>query len=333
MKKLFRLILVGLAALFAIYIIAALVMTFWPEPAFAQALTLSDGTSSDLEVRKIYQEHQFTMRDGTHLFARHFPSESELTILLIHGVASDSSEFDRSAKLLQEATSATIFALDLRGHGQSEGERGDVDYIGQYEDDVADVIAEIRAGAPNGRLVLAGHSMGGGIALRFAQIDNAPPVDGHLLFAPHLGANAPTLPAVDPEGGETDGSAAFIQLHIPRIIGLTMLNTVGIRAFNGMGTLFFNLPSESARVRTYSYRAMVNSAPTDYAASLTAVAQPLLVIVGSNDEAFVAEEFEPAVSQYSDGDVVVIVGETHNGIIENEMAIAAAQNWLRMNGR
>jgi regulator of RNase E activity RraA len=55
--------------------------------------------------------------------------------------------------------------------------------------------------------------------------------------------------------------------------------------------------------------------------------------VGSNDEAFVAEEFEPAVSQYSDGDVVVIAGETHNGIIENEMAIAAAQNWLRMNGR
>jgi len=333
LKKLLRITLIGLAALVALYLVAALVMTFWPEPVFAQALDLPEGNSDELKQVAGHQDHQFTARDGTKLFARHFAADSELTILLIHGVSTDSSVFDGSAKMLQRATGATIFALDLRGHGQSEGERGDVDYIGQYEDDVADVVAEIRANAPNGRLILAGHSMGGGIALRFAQVDNAPPIDGYLLFAPHLGINAPTLPTAAPEGAEDDGSAAFIQLHVPRIIGLTMLNAVGVRTFNGLGTLFFNRSPESAQVRTYSYRAMVNSSPTDYAAGLAAVDQPLFVVVGSHDEAFVAEAFPTAVTQYSAGEVVVIPAETHNGIIESETAIAAAQAWLGINSR
>lgn len=65
----------------------------------------------------------------------------------------------------QEATQAEVFAIDLRGHGKSDGKDGDVDYINQYADDLADIVSAIRKQKPKGKIIIAGHSMGGGVAL------------------------------------------------------------------------------------------------------------------------------------------------------------------------
>lgn len=323
MKKLLRILLILVIALAAVYVVAALVMIFLPEPTFATGpFPVAPAPAVD-----DYQPATFTMRDGTELFARRFPANSDDTILLLHGVTADSSVFNASAERLRQASNAEVVTLDLRGHGQSGGAAGDVDFIGQYETDVADVVAAIRAEKPNGRFILAGHSMGGGIVLRYGLLEDAPTVDGYLLFAPHLGANAPTMPKPQPENAEM--AAAFTQLHIPRLIGLSMLNGLGIKMFNQQPTMFFNLPAETTHI--YSYRAMVNSSPADYAAALTAVTEPIFVLVGSNDEAFVADEYETAVSQYSDGEVQLIAGETHNSIYESETAMIAIETWLADN--
>ena len=319
MKKFLRIALIVTAVLISLYFVTALVLTFLPEPTFAAApFPVTGRAAADFSPR------QFATRDGETLFARQFPAESDVTILLLHGVTSDSAAFNLSAPRLREASGAEVIALDLRGHGQSGGTAGDVDYIGQYEDDVADVIAALRADEPNGRFILAGHSMGGGIALQYAQLTDAPPVDGYLLFAPHLGVNAPTMPQLEPEVAEF--AAAYTQLHVPRLIGLSMLNALGIKALNQQDTLFFNLTDEATH--TYSYRAMVNSSPTDYAAALTAVDAPMLVVVGSDDEAFVAGEYETAVSEYSDGEVHIVNGETHNSITESAAAMTIIKKWL-----
>lgn len=319
MKKLLRIALILTAVLIIVYFMAALVLTFLPEPTFATGpFPMAKTAVADFEPK------QFTVRDGETLFARHFPAESDMTILLLHGVTSDSAALNLSAEKLRQTTGAEVVALDLRGHGQSGGTAGDVAYMGQYEDDVADVIAAIRSEQPNGRFILAGHSMGGGIALQFAQLTEAPAVDGYLLFAPHLGTNAPTMPQLDPETAVF--AAAYTQLHVPRLIGLTMLNALGIKALNQQDTLFFNVPDTATH--TYSYRAMVNSSPTDYAAALTAVDAPMLVVVGSNDEAFVAEEYETAVTQHSDGEVHIIDGDNHTSIVESAAAMMIIDNWL-----
>ncbi|MBE2224559.1 MAG: alpha/beta hydrolase [Anaerolineae bacterium] len=320
MKKSVRILFAIILILAAAYFVAAMVMVFLPEPTFA-----TDPFPVSLSPTVVGEETtHFTMRDGADLFARRFPADSDDTILLLHGVTADSSVFNQSAAMLRETSGAEVIAVDLRGHGQSDGAAGDVVYIGQYEDDVADIVTAVRTEKPNGRLILAGHSMGGGIALRFAQLADAPNVDGYLLFAPHLGANSPTMPKPQPENAEA--AVAYTQLHLPRLIGLTMLNAVSIRGLNQQPTLFFNLPDETTH--TYSYRAMVNTSPSDYVAALTAVDQPLFVVVGSQDEAFVADQFPETVGQFSDGEVVVVPGETHNGIYENEAALVAVQTWL-----
>ena len=320
MKKFLRISLISTAVSAIIYFGAALIMTFLPAPTFAtEPFPVAPRSTAE------FTPQQYTMRDGETLFARRFPADSDDTILMLHGVTSDSSAFNNTAVLLQQASGAEVIALDLRGHGQSGGTVGHVDYIGQYEDDVADVVAAIRAQKPNGRFILAGHSMGGGIALQYAMLDDAPAVDGYLMFAPHLGTNAPTM-MPRPEGAVAEAAAAYSQLHVPRLIGLIMLNNVGIRGLNHLDTLYFNLTDEVTH--TYSFGATANSAPQDYVAALTAVDAPMLVVVGSNDEAFVATEYPAAVTAHSSGDVHIIDGENHNTVLDSADAMAVIENWL-----
>jgi non-heme chloroperoxidase len=54
--------------------------------------------------------------------------------------------------MVQQA-GVTAYALDVRGHGAS-GRRGDIDYIGQLDDDLADFMAQIRADHPNAACAL-----------------------------------------------------------------------------------------------------------------------------------------------------------------------------------
>ena len=70
-------------------------------------------------------------------------------------------------------------------------------------------------------------------------------------------------------------------------------------------------------------------APEDYVTGLKAVKVPLLVIVGSKDEAFVASKFKPAVQKNSKGKVIVIEGATHEGIRHNKRAMEEVKTWFQ----
>lgn len=245
-------------------------------------------------------------------------------MLIQTSIKVDSSAFNKSAQLLREVTGAEIITLDLRGHGRSGGTLGDVDYIGQYEDDLVDVLTDFQNQNPHKKIILAGHSMGGGIALRFAELDEKPDVHGYLLFAPHLGSKSPTMPQPDPE--TTEFAAAYSQLHLPRLIGIAMLNSIGLKSLNVQDTLFFNLPDTVTHI--YSYRALVNVAPLDYGKALSAINVPILVIVGSNDEAFVADAFPGAITSHSNGEVHIIDEETHPGIVDNQAAMEIIKQWF-----
>ena len=276
-----------------------------------------------------YEEVRFTMRDGAELFGRGFAADSDTTVLFVHGVASESSRHNQTAGMIRAAGPVEVIALDLRGHGESGGRCWDIDYIGQYEDDladVADVVAQIRVSKPAGKVILAGHSMGGGIALRYALLADAPRLDAYLLFAPNLGILSPTSRTEPSEDADADFEP-MMKIHIPRVFGLAMLTSVGVTAFNNLPTMIFNLPPELP-MRAYSFRAIATTSPDDHAVALAAVNAPLLVLVGSADEAFHGEQYGPVVTAHSDGEVVLVDGETHDGILRNEEAMEAVREWL-----
>lgn len=53
---------------------------------------------------------------------------------------------------------AHVYTPDLRGHGIAPAKRGDIDYIKQYEDDLADLIKLTKTKHPNSKLIMGGHS-------------------------------------------------------------------------------------------------------------------------------------------------------------------------------
>jgi len=301
-----------------------------PEPIFnpaAQQAEPDPALIADMGFEQVYKSENrfFTVRDDKKIFAYRFAKQSDNTIILIHGVGSNAYMYNKTAGLLQEATQAEVYAIDLRGHGQSEGNSGDVDYINQYVDDLADILKTIRKEKPSGKIIIAGHSMGGGVALRYVMEKQYEQPDGFLLFAPLIGHNSPAFPQT--QSNENITEEPFMKIHIERIIGLTMLNEIENHDYDSLPVLFFNLP-EAVPLRKYSYRANKSMTPDDYVAGLKAVNFPLLVLMGSEDEAFSPEATKEAILKNSNGAFQIIDKASHNGVRHNAQSFTFIKDWF-----
>jgi alpha-beta hydrolase superfamily lysophospholipase len=81
----------------------------------------------------------------------------------------------------------SIWALDHRGHGKSEGKRGHILNFEQYISDLHLFIEMAAKDLPeNRKMFLLGHSMGGLIALNYA-LQNPEPIDAVIASSPALG--------------------------------------------------------------------------------------------------------------------------------------------------
>lgn len=300
--------------------------------AVAQAMTGADGpfdVSALFPLREQIAEmpglEPYIARDGAMLQFRRYPAASRVHLLLIHGSSSHSAYYHAFAKSLAAQNVATVYALDLRGHGPNPQRRGDIDYPGQLEDDLADLLSHVRAQSPDAeQMIVGGHSSGGGLALRFAGGRYRDSIDGVLLLAPYLGHKAPMVKR---------NAGGWARPNIPRIIGLSLLSGLGITAFNGAKVLRFNLPAKyhsGHETLAYSFRLMKGMHPTSYATALAKTQARLLLLVGAGDEALRADEFKQDILQYKpDAQILSIAGTTHLGIIMSEAAMAATADWIR----
>ncbi|MBL8590943.1 MAG: alpha/beta fold hydrolase, partial [Methylobacteriaceae bacterium] len=218
------------------------------------------------------------------------------------------------------ANGVMVYAPDIRGHGDT-GRRGDVDFVGQPEQDVARLLREAKSRHPAARLTLAGFSLGGGLALRVAGGRDGAIADRTLLLAPMLGPRAPTA-----RGGDDP----WARPHLPRIIALSILNRLGVGAFDHLEAIAYAVPTGSERTQTgrYSWRLLRSLMPADYAADLAAAPRPVHVLVGADDQLFHADRYAPAVrAARPDARVDIVPGVDHIGLTltpAGHAAIAAA---------
>jgi pimeloyl-ACP methyl ester carboxylesterase len=257
----------------------------------------------------------FLARDGRQLAYRVYPASPGKIAILIHGSAGNGTILHPAAKALRKA-GITAFTLDMRGHGESGG-NGDVSYIGQLEDDLADFVAHVRIRYPRAPITLIGHSLGGGFALRVA----ASPINHffsrYILLAPYLRFDAPTTRRVT--------TSRWSKTFIPRLVGLSVLHALGIDWFSGLPVMAFALPENARGTRTYSYRLLTNFAPDfDYLGDFRRANAMIYVLVGKNDEIFVADEYASTlapVKQYAR--VEILPGIGHMAIVTDPVALTA----------
>lgn len=265
---------------------------------------------------------RFKARDGANLYYRYYPSQSDRIIILIHGSGWHSRYFMPLAEFLSSSGLAQVFTPDLRGHGLRPERRGDVNYIDQFEDDLADLITLIRKNNPSATLIVSGHSSGGGLAIRFAGSKYRKLADAYLLLSPFLKYNAPTI---------RSNSGGWAQPYTARIVGLTMLNNMGIHWFDYLPAIAFNMPKEAqdgTETLLYSHRLNTAYAPRNYKKDLVGIQQPILVVAGTADEAFFADKFETEMSKYTKVKVILLQDVTHMGLVVGPEIRDVVKEWL-----
>src|ERR1700761_1083621 len=189
---------------------------------------------------------RFQARDGSALAYRHYPAQAPSTgriAVVVHGSSGSSQGAVHALSLALAARGVQTYAVDIRGHGAS-GNRGDIAYLGQLEDDMADLVAEIRKTNPTAPLTLIGHSSGGGFALRVAGSPIQNPFPRTLLPAPYLGYDAPSSRL---------NAGGWASPDIPRFIALSVMRGIGIAFAESLPTIAFAVPPNSAKVLTASY--------------------------------------------------------------------------------
>ena len=284
-----------------------------------------DSSNSNPPSQTSGQPLQWHARDGQRLTAFHFPSVASIKLILLHGSGYHGRYLHAMAAALADGGLADVMVPNLRGHYLSGLERGDIDYIDQLTDDLSDLIGILRRDAPRARILVGGHSSGGGLALRFAGSKDGHQVESYLLMAPFFGQSAPTT---------RRRVGGWAQPAYPRIIGLSVLNAVGIRSLNGLKTLAFNMPA-SARDGTetlvYSYRLMNGFAPhPELSSDLAALPNSSLLLVGLDDEAFLAYEYPPLLKKYSQANAVLLPNQTHFSIVRHPDALAEVVQWIQL---
>ncbi len=298
-----------------------------PEPTFKTNASVAASALGTAEKNFKSRSSYFRARDGVVLFAYYFPrADARYSIVLLHGVGSNAAEMKQAASLLQQVVQAEVYALDLRGHGRSQGRPGDITYTQQYADDVADVVQKIRKKKPSTQLILAGHSMGGGVLLNYNLRPNAPVVDAYVLLAPLIGHDSPAIIMEQAKEGKIDAEPAM-KLHFARIIGLKMLNELGNYEQDHLPVIFFNAPAGSP-LKTYTYRANQSMAPESHARGLQAVKIPMLVLAAEKDEVFSAPILTQTVETHSKAKTLVIPAATHDGILQHPKTFETIQAWL-----
>jgi len=283
----------------------------------------------DLDFSELYIDYSdlpelksFETRDGSNLHYRYYPAETEKKLILIHGSGWHSQYFLPLAEYISSENLAEVYTPDLRGHGRDPERRGDIDYIDQLEDDLADLISFVRKDSPDGSVILGGHSSGGGLAIRFAGSQYSDQIDAYVLLSPFLKYNAPTI---------RPNSGGWAIPNTRRIAGLVMLNNVGIRWFNDLTVIEFNMPEEArdgTETLSYTYRMNTGYAPRNYKKDLKAIYQPVLVIAGTLDESFFAEQFEPVITSYTEADIELLEGVSHMGVVVGEEVRPAIRDLL-----
>jgi alpha-beta hydrolase superfamily lysophospholipase len=266
---------------------------------------------------------RLSARDGTELAYRHYPARGPASgkiAILVHGSSGSSVAVHGLADALS-AKGIETFAPDLRGHGGS-GTRGDIAYIGQLENDMADLVALLRKTAPDQPLTLLGHSSGGGFALRVAGSPIQDLFARTVLLAPYLGYDAPT---------NRPDSGGWASADIPRFLALTALRRIGIDCCESLPTLAFAVPPNSARILTptYSYRLMRNFATRSYKSDLVDAHHPVTLIAGASDELMLADKYADAVHAVAPSvEVKLIAGVDHMGIVGDPSGVSAVADYV-----
>lgn len=234
-------------------------------------------------------------------------SNPQAIVVFFHGARVYTNiHYQRIGLTLETEWHIGTYLLDLRGHGHSEGPRGDAPHPSQVWHDINSILSLVRANHPRASIFLAGHSAGGGLILNYLAWEKTQEVDGYLFLAPYLGPNTGTIRSNPRQ------QHSFISKI--RTWAFALYHLTGRRIGGHLPAVFFNHSSDTHRKLNVPYytvamaRAMT---PLNAQQSFAMITKPFALLCGKEDEAFDPQ----AMMVYADFAPVSIRQRSHTEII------------------
>lgn len=221
-----------------------------------------------------------TAGDGIKLAYRtYLPDEISAVLIFYHGAGAHSGlTYPHVGNGLCRNYNIAVYTPDMRGHGFSDGERGDAPSSDRVLEDIGDFIRYVRLKHPGKAIVLGGHSAGSGLILNYSDSNSPEKVDGYIFLSPYLGFRSKTDRENNPYPFATVKEELFVR-H-------AMYGTDGHSK-----AVFYNYPEEiidanPEMVTAISVNVSNAVTPTSPGLQLLNLEEPLAMWIGENDEEF-----------------------------------------------
>ncbi len=216
-------------------------------------------------------------------YREYIPNKTEAILILYHGGgAHGTAGYQHVGNGLRNHFNIAVITPDIRGHGNSAGDRGDAPSPKQVLDDIGVFIRQFRAKYPQKALFLGGHSSGAGLILNYSSFSKKEPVRGYLFISPHLGFRSKT------EKGKNPHPFADVKTNL--FVKNAMFGTDG-----NSKAVFFNYPKsvlemDSKLITSITVNMSNALTPTSPGDQLRELNQPLAAWIGKKDKALDANK-------------------------------------------
>jgi len=231
------------------------------------------------------------------------------SIVILHGGGAHSlaGGYEVGADTLRKRYNIRTYLVDLRGHGKSEGIRGDSPKVEHVWKDLSLIIDFVKSENKDIPLYLCGHSSGAGLILNYINFENKESVKGYFFISPEFGYRSGCC--------NKKLKYPFAEIRLPVFIISGMTN--GLLLGNTKAVMF-NYPDDILNkdklIINYITRNMAAAmTPNNPKKQFKAINKPYGLFIGENDELFDAEK----VSKYNNFPDVNIRKKSECKIIKN----------------
>ena len=266
--------------------------------------------------------------DKTKLVFRTWPHKAgtaaEITFAVVHGLGEHSGRYQRFAEGMGKFGMAT-YAIDLRGHGKSDGQRGHVDDWSQFVDDATNFLYHVQTQA-KGEVVPVGHSFGGVVVLSMA-------LAGKLTNARRFVLSSPALKLKASVPGWKTTLARLVSSVGPKVAMSNEVDAATVSRIPEIVEAYRTDPLVHGKISARLYTEWQKAAATDLqrAAEITL---PFLILAGTADRLIDpqgSEELHASTPNLSD--LRMLDGRYHEPFndLGSEEVFDIIANWVRTN--
>lgn len=248
-------------------------------------------------------------------------------LIFIHGGGAHSKlGYFQLAQTLKDSFSVEAILIDLRGHGLSEGERGDAPSPKSLYKDIS-LFVQMARQENKQPVYLGGHSSGGGLLLNYVSWKKKEKVDGLFFISPEFGYKSNT---------EREDRVPFAEVKVSKFVingmtqGLLMQHSDAV-FFNYPEKVLIENPLILTAITVNMSKALTPKNPQKQFQKIT---DPIALFIGEDDELFESEKVIDYINYptLKNNKTVskLIPSETHLSILNN-IGIEIGQTILQWN--